>query len=76
MPSRWEDPTRDMLDAFNPYSLGKQNCVGQTLAKAETYAIVARICSEFELTVECEGTSDFSLTLKPQGVRLSARKVA
>ncbi|KAL7526862.1 hypothetical protein ACHAWF_001941, partial [Thalassiosira exigua] len=64
-PSRWENPTRDMLDAFNPFALGKQNCLGQSLAKAETFAIVARICSEFELAVEEEGSVDFFLTLKP-----------
>jgi len=64
-----------MLDAFNPFSLGKQNCVGQSLAQAETFAIVARICSEFELSVESEGTVDFFLTLKPVGARLRARKL-
>ena len=75
LPSRWEDPTREMLDAFMPFSLGKHSCIGQSLAQAESYAIVARICSEFELSVEDEGTSDFSLTFKPMGARLRARKV-
>mmetsp|Transcript_38415 Transcript_38415/g.70464 ORF Transcript_38415/g.70464 Transcript_38415/m.70464 type:complete len:486 (-) Transcript_38415:121-1578(-) len=74
-PSRWETPTRDMLDAFNPFSLGKQNCVGQSLANAEVFAMVARICSELELSVESEGSVDFFLTLKPVGARLRARKV-
>ena len=74
-PSRWETPTRDMLDAFNPFALGKQNCVGQSLANAELFAIVARICSEFELSVESEGSVGFFLTLKPMGARLRARKV-
>mmetsp|Transcript_11065 Transcript_11065/g.23636 ORF Transcript_11065/g.23636 Transcript_11065/m.23636 type:complete len:483 (-) Transcript_11065:361-1809(-) len=74
-PSRWENPTRSMLDAFIPFSLGKQNCIGQSLAKAETVAIISKICSEFELSVEEEGTVDFFLTLKPVGARLSARKL-
>ncbi|KAL7527392.1 hypothetical protein ACHAWF_002159 [Thalassiosira exigua] len=74
-PSRWEEPTREMLDAFNPFSLGKQNCMGQSLAKAETLAIVPRICSQFELTVEDEGGVDYFLTLKPVGARLSARRL-
>jgi hypothetical protein len=50
--------------------LWKQNCVGQSLAKAETQAIVVRICSEFELMVEVKGHADFFLTLKPVGARL------
>lgn len=74
-PSRWESPTREMLDAFNPFSLGKQNCVGQSLAKAEIFAIIPRICSEFELSVEDEGSVEYFLTLKPAGARLSARKL-
>lgn len=74
LPSRWENPTREMLDAFNPFALGKQNCIGRSLAQAETHSIVARICSEFELSVECEGSSDFSITWKPVGVRLKARR--
>ena len=72
---RWEEPTREMLDAFQPFSLGRRNCVGQSLARAEIFGIVARICSEFELEVEEEGRVDFYLTVKPVGARLRARKV-
>ena len=75
IPSRWKNPTKDMKDAFHPFSMGRQNCIGQSLARAETVAVVARICSEYELSVECEGSSDCSLTLKPMGTRLKARKV-
>ena len=75
IPFRWENPSRAMMDAFNPFSLGKQNCVGQSLAQAETAVVVARICSEFEVSVECEGTNEFGLTLKPVGMRLRAHKV-
>lgn len=78
VPSRWENPTRDQLDAFLPFSLGKQNCVGQSLAKAETTSIVARIISEYELTVDETKdpfTIDYFLTLKPIGAYLRARKV-
>ena len=74
-PSRWESPSKEMTEAMQPFGLGKQNCVGQLLAKSETQAIVARIISEFELTVVEEGTVDFFLTLKPVGARLRARRV-
>lgn len=74
-PSRWGNPTPEMKDAFHPFSFGYQNCVGQALAQSQTHAIIARICSEFELSVEDEGVPDYGMTLKPVGVRLKARKV-
>ena len=75
-PSRWENPTREMLDSFMPFSLGTRRCIGQTLAGAQLHTVVARICSEFELTVEDEGKVEFLMTLKPIGARLKARKVS
>jgi len=71
-PTRWENPSKTMTEAFNPFSLGKQNCIGQSLARAEMHYVVARICSEFNLVVEEEGSVDFFLTLKPIGVKLRA----
>jgi len=65
-------PTQEMVDALNPFSLGKQNCLGQSLAQAETFSIVARIITKFELSVETEGKVDFFLTLKPVGAILKA----
>lgn len=74
-PSRWENPTKEMIDAMHPFSFGKQNCVGQSLASAQMKAILPKICSEFELTVEDEGRADFFLTMKPAGVLLKAKQV-
>lgn len=74
-PSRWIKPSKEMSAAFIPFTLGKQNCIGQSLANAETFSIIARICSEFELSLESEGSVDFFLTLKPVGARLKARKI-
>ena len=75
VPSRWINPTNVMLDSVSPFSLGKQNCIGQSLARVETFSIIARIISEYELTLEAEGYVDFALTVKPVGYRLKARKV-
>ena len=75
IPGRWQNPTRDMMDAVNPFSLGKQNCVCQSLARAETSGIIARIISQFELSIETEGEVVFFLTLKPEGARLRARRL-
>jgi cytochrome P450 len=77
IPSRWENATREQLEAFQPFSLGKQNCVGQSLARAETTSIIARIISEFELSVDESSSisSEFFLTLKPVNAILRARKI-
>ena len=78
IPSRWENPTRDQLDAFQPFSMGKQNCIGQSLARAQIRSIIARIISEFELSVDESvepHTCEFLLTLRPIGAILRARKV-
>jgi len=75
-PARWVNPTKEMTDSFSPFSLGKQNCIGQSLANAEMHYVVARIVSEFDLSVEEEGSVDYFLTLKPVGVRLRAMKVS
>eukprot|EP00670_Eutreptiella_braarudii_P005024 CAMPEP_0174284574 /NCGR_PEP_ID=MMETSP0809-20121228/5999_1 /TAXON_ID=73025 ORGANISM="Eutreptiella gymnastica-like, Strain CCMP1594" /NCGR_SAMPLE_ID=MMETSP0809 /ASSEMBLY_ACC=CAM_ASM_000658 /LENGTH=461 /DNA_ID=CAMNT_0015380119 /DNA_START=135 /DNA_END=1520 /DNA_ORIENTATION=- len=75
VPSRWDEPTEEMDEAFFPFALGQQNCVGQALAKAEMNVILARICSEFELELVDEGTLDHILTLKPMKAMLKARRV-
>lgn len=74
-PTRWEQPSQAMIDSFLPFSLGKQNCVGRALAKVEIESVIARICSEFDLSVVEEGSIDYLLTLKPTGAKLIAHKV-
>jgi len=72
-PDRWIDPTPEMNANFLPFAMGKQNCVGQSLANAELHAIVPRIIERFELTLENEGTAEYFLTLKPANCILKAR---
>jgi len=48
-PSRWDNPTKAMNGAFIPFAMGKQDCIGQSLANAEIHSIIPRIISEFEL---------------------------
>ena len=78
VPSRWNKPnvTSDMNEAFMPFAAGRQNCVGQPLARAELHCILPRIISQFELTVEDAGRTECFLTLKPAGVMLSAKPVS
>lgn len=76
-PSRWDDAnvTTEMNQAFLPFSAGRQNCVGQPLANAELHCILPRIISQFELSIEKEGTHAWFLTLKPSGTMLKAQPV-
>lgn len=74
-PSRWDNPTKAMNDAYSPFAMGKQDCIGQSLANAELHSIIPRIVSEFELFLVEEGTVDFFLTLKPVNTMLRARKI-
>ena len=69
-PGRWIDPTQAQKDSFMPFSAGKQNCIGQSLAQAEMHCMVPRILSEVELEVDDPGSITWFLTLKPIGCRL------
>ena len=74
LPERWQQADQAMIDSFLPFSMGKQNCVGQALAKIEIHSVIARICSEFDLSLVDEGKAEFFITLKPVGVKLLARR--
>jgi cytochrome P450 len=74
VPSRWDCPTKEMIEAFMPFAAGKQNCVGQSLAVAEIYSIIPRICFEYELELVEEGHVHFALTLEPVKTMLKAKK--
>jgi len=69
-PSRWEDPSEKALAAFIPFALGRRNCIGQSLAKAELHSVLARLCAEFYFDVKDEGISRMNLTMQPQGATL------
>ena len=74
VPSRWENPTDDQLNAVIPFSLGKRNCQGQALARLELETIVSKVLENFELSIVKEGTADYFMTLKPVGSLVSIKK--
>ena len=36
-PLRWENPTREMLSAYQPFGLGRRNCIGRAMGVAELW---------------------------------------
>ena len=74
IPSRWENATKEMNESFYPFSMGKRNCIGQSLAMAEIHTIIPRICSEFELELVDEGKPNQVLTWTPTKTMLKAKR--
>lgn len=71
-PERWANPTPAMMAAYQPYSVGRRNCVGQALAQAELQVVTATLVHRFAWTVVDEGVTDYYVTLKNTGCRLRA----
>ncbi|KAI0131094.1 putative cytochrome P450 [Daldinia grandis] len=63
-PSRWENPTREMKDAFVPFGGGSRICIGLHLAKMELRLATARFFTRFpNATVsDLEGFTDEDMT--------------
>ena len=61
-PERWEEPTKEMNEAWMSFGVGRRGCQGQALANAELSVFLAKLCSEFEWTVEKEGKEEFYVT--------------
>ena len=75
-PDRWIHATKAMNDTIIPFSAGNRNCVGQALAKAEIDALIPLLVTQFDFTVEEEGTPDYFLTLKIAGAKLKAKRIS
>merc|ERR1712038_1081633 len=75
IPSRWENPTKDMNDSYIPFSAGPQNCVGQSLVNANFMSAVYELCAKFELELVDEGYIDYFLTLKPRRTMIKAKSL-
>lgn len=75
VPSRWESPTENMLKAYLPFAAGKRNCQGMALAYLELHAIISRIAVKYELEVENEGTSEYMVTLRPEGSTIFVKRL-
>jgi len=71
-PERWESATKEMKESILMFSLGKRNCIGQSLATAELNSVLPRLLSEYKFEIEIPGELDYFLTLKFAGTQLKA----
>jgi cytochrome P450 len=74
-PERWENATKAMNDSVTPFTLGKRNCIGQALAKAELQSVLPMLVSKYKFELVEDGKTDYFLTLKISGARLKAYHV-
>ena len=74
-PERWENATEEMKQSMLMFSLGKRNCIGQSLAMAELQTVIPKLLTKFKFELETEGELDYFLTLKFAGARIKAKAV-
>ena len=74
-PSRWIDPSEDSLASLMPFSLGRRNCIGQPLAKAEMVNVLSKLCTDYDFHVHNEGKEALVLTHQLVGARLYASRI-
>lgn len=76
LPDRWKNAKQDAAGiAFMPYIAGPRNCAGQALAIAVIHTVLARLVAEYDLEVIDPGKPNWTLSLKPLGALLKAKKV-
>ena len=78
LPDRWMDGDIDAVklkELFIPFSTGKRNCVGQTLALLEMKLVIATLFYSYDFELISEVEELYFLTLKPQNAnfRISRR---
>uniref|UniRef100_A0A0N4Z7V3 Cytochrome P450 n=1 Tax=Parastrongyloides trichosuri TaxID=131310 RepID=A0A0N4Z7V3_PARTI len=80
-PSRFldENGNQKKLDGFMPFSLGKRQCLGESLAKAELYLVLANLIRNFNISPDPCNTSPstkrmLGITCSPQKYKLLIAK--
>uniref|UniRef100_A0A7R9WVQ4 Cytochrome P450 n=1 Tax=Craspedostauros australis TaxID=1486917 RepID=A0A7R9WVQ4_9STRA len=74
-PDRWENPTKEMVQSFIPFAVGKRTCPGQSLANAELFSVLSSILSKYEFELVTEGTLEVFMTMKYANTKLRAKRV-
>eukprot|EP00957_Ditylum_brightwellii_P210543 15365091-Ditylum_brightwellii.AAC.2 len=74
-PSRWVNPSKETMDAFMPFSLGRRTCIGQRLAYSNMHTVIARLAAEYNWEIEVEGNVCVGLSIHQKGTRFVAKKI-
>lgn len=74
VPSRWEHATPEQVASFLPFGAGRRHCPGTLLANVEMTSILKRLVSQYQFSILRTGERDFSLTLRPVGMKLGVRR--
>ena len=73
LPSRWNNATKEMMDAHMMFAAGSRSCPGQALATVEMNQVIPRLILDFDFELVEKGELESSITLKPVGVLLRPR---
>lgn len=76
-PERWEEGSpqqQELMEMNSPFSNGKRNCVGQTLANLELRMVLATTLQKFDFSVVADAEPFYNFTLKPKGMRLRVQR--
>jgi cytochrome P450 len=75
LPSRWDNPTQVMLNAYQPFSIGRRNCMGMSLANLEIQIFLVKLIKDYEFTLQGECDDNFNFLLLPLNLNLMPRKL-
>ncbi|PIO69816.1 hypothetical protein TELCIR_08352 [Teladorsagia circumcincta] len=61
-PGRYEEGGKELEQRIIPFGIGKRSCIGETLAKAEIYLILANMISRYNIREDPEVPIDLKTT--------------
>jgi cytochrome P450 len=76
LPSCWDNPTPDMLSAYQPFSIGRRNCMGMSLAYLEAQIVIVKLIKYYEFHLQCDCDCRFNVVLFPHNLKIMPRRVA
>jgi cytochrome P450 len=76
LPSRWDNPTPDMLSAYQPFSIGRRNCMGMSLAYLEAQIVIVKLIKDYEFHLQGDCDCRFNFVLFPHNLKIMPRRVA